>query len=66
MKVIDLLNMIANKEEIPKRIIYEDRVYHYDNQSFDYENDTLGYFFENIFVFVNADSLNEEVEVIKE
>lgn len=65
MKVIDLLNMIANKE-IPKRIIYEDRVYHYVNTAFDYENDTLGFFFENLLIGITPDRLNREVEVIKE
>lgn len=65
MKVIDLLNMIANGK-IPKRIIYEDRVYHYVNTAFDYENDTLGYFFENQLISIVPDKLNEEVEVIKE
>lgn len=65
MKVIDLLNMIANGET-PKRIIYDDRVYYYNNQSFDYENDTLGYFFENQLIGIVPDKLNEEVEEIKE
>ncbi len=65
MKVIDLLNMIANGE-IPKRIIYEDRVYHFETPTYDYKNDTLGYFFDNQFYGVYPEKLNEEVEVIKE
>lgn len=65
MKVIDLLNMIANGE-IPKRIIYEDRVYHFKTPTYDYENDTLGYFFENQFIAITPDKLNEEIEIIKE
>lgn len=65
MKVIDLLNMIANGET-PKRIIYEDRVYHYNNEAYDYENDTLGYFLENQLISIIPDKLNEEIEEIKE
>lgn len=65
MKTVELLKLISNGE-IPKRIIYEDRVYHYNNEAYDYENDTLGYFFENQLISIVPDKLNEEVEVIKE
>ena len=75
MKIIDLLNKIANGEEVPKKIGYnkleetENNVYTYSKKEKDYiyldefaENE---YFFEQIFNSTIMD-LNDEIEVIEE
>ena len=36
IKIIDLLNKIANKEEVPEKIKFEDVIYEYDKERKDY------------------------------
>ena len=70
MKIIELLNRIANNEGIPKKIKWEDTIYSYS----DYDKDYLEYPFseeEYQGLFNMKDSiltqyLNEEVEVVEE
>lgn len=70
MKVIDLLNKIANVEEMPKKIVYDNTIYEYKEQ-YDYKNELqINYysvdegedFFNNVFCY----SLNDEIEIIEE
>lgn len=61
MKVIDLLNKIANGEEAPKTIKYRGLVFDYDD--IDYFNTDLGYLFEK---YVILEILNDEVKIIEE
>lgn len=44
MKIIDLLNKIANGEEVPKRIQYGAAEYDYNETYKDYENNETGEF----------------------
>ena len=37
MKIIDLLNKIANGEEVPEKIIYDNELYVYNDEMKDYE-----------------------------
>lgn len=69
MKIISLLNKIANGEEVPKKIKYDNLVYEYDEQ-YDYKNELqINYysvdngtdFFNNVFCY----SLNDEVEILE-
>lgn len=70
MKVIDLLNKIANGEEVPKRIkIYQDYYIWYDNEM----TGNVGYCKEplqsdgNSFLTINTlYDLNYEIEIIEE
>jgi hypothetical protein len=65
MKVIDLLNKIANKEEVPKKIEWEDDVYEYDEEEYaytTYEYERPITLMENV---LECD-LNKEVEIIEE
>ncbi len=65
MKVIDLLNKIANGEEAPKRIKYRYHIYEYED-GYDFVCDNLEhrYFAEN---YCNDyEDLNSEVEIIEE
>ena len=66
MKVIDLLNKIANGEEVPERIKYYDINYKYDlydyfNEDKDDDNEPLSYWID----FSNK-HLNSEVEIIED
>ena len=67
MKVIDLLNKIANGEEVPKKIKYDNDIWNYDEISRDYELfDVSG----NLYLFDEelniTKALNDEVEIIEE
>ena len=69
MKIIDLLNKIANGEYIPKVINYENKVYHYVDEFKDYEFDDGGYClfgdeFEKHYGITAY--LNDEVEILDE
>ena len=59
MKIIDLLNKIANGEEVPEIIKYNNFIYKYNKDICDYDGDDL-------YLFGNTDKLNEEVEIIEE
>ena len=62
MKVIDLLNKIANEEEVPRKIKYDNIYYCWCNLCKIYERieDTSKGLYDNL------DNLNDEVEIIKE
>ena len=70
MKVIDLLVKIANNEEVPKKIKWEDTIFAYS----DYDKDYLEFPFseeEYKGLFCMKDSiltqyLNDEIEIIEE
>ena len=65
MRIIDLLNKIANCEEVPEKIKYCDRIWTYFEEQADYTND-----FERLFnYYINEEittSLNDEVEIIED
>ena len=62
MKVIDILNKIANGEEVPKKIEYIGLIYEYDEKIKDYFNDNLW-----LFYSMNSIGLIErEVEIIED
>ena len=73
MKVIDLLNKIANGEEVTKRIKYEKHIYEYEEGTYDWSyyienNGTIKFLLTDLF---NSDNnilsiLNEEVEILEE
>ena len=63
MKVIDLLNKIANDEEVPKKIKYDDRFYIFNEKKDNYyENETCSINWD----YVALHCLNEEIEIIEE
>ena len=70
MKVIDLLNKIANGEEVPKKIKWFDKwlekesTYIFDEENKDYVHiGYIEYLFNDNFM---TESLNDEVEIIEE
>lgn len=67
MKVIDLLNKIANNEDIPKKIIFNSRIYELkerDTDLYNYKNNFSNNYFEDDWFLTNI--LNDEVEIIED
>lgn len=65
MKVIDLLNKIANNEEIPKQVKYKNYYWKYIEEAKDYKDNEDDY----VFSCSNYDipeMLDNEVEIIEE
>ena len=67
MKVIDLLNKIANGEEVPKKIEFNTLTWRYCYDVNDY-SDLECYLFRDYMDEIdnNAEFLNEEVEILEE
>lgn len=67
MKVIDLLQRIANKEEVPKKIKVLFNVFEYDEDNYKYRNvdETLDNLFEHLD-FYKGIVLNDEIEIIED
>ena len=63
MKIIDLLNKIANGEEVPKKIKYKNKKYKYD-EGVDYIDERGIYLLSN--EPINIAFLNDEVEILEE
>ena len=62
MKIIDLLNKIANGEEVPKKIKWNYGEYSYVNDTCkNYAND-----YEDFMSVVDGSCLNDEIEIIEE
>ena len=69
MKIIDLLNKIANEEEVPKKIIYENVTLEYDEKREDYYEDYYTCYDRGLFEYLFkccVNFLNDEVEIIEE
>lgn len=74
MKIIDLLNKIANEEEMPKKIRVKNHIWAYEKGFKQYKNDNfqellkflLGYYKEDGFSFTLYGALNCEVELIED
>ena len=59
MKIIDLLNKIANKENLPKKIYYINREFYLKENT--YFGDTF-----TLMHYIQEEDLNEEIEVLEE
>jgi hypothetical protein len=67
MKVIDLLNKIANGEKMPKKIIFRGYEYWYEENMEDYKNAQTEY--SDYIIgskFHHTNWLNDEIEIIEE
>lgn len=62
MKIIDLLNRIANNEELPKKIKYYDIVYRLNESNEYISNGNLSTFMMNVYEV----NLNDEIEVLED
>ena len=69
MTIIEIINKIANNEDIPKRIKYKDKIYIYNEPNQDYleynkdDFDFLPYSFCN---WRTRDFINDKVEILEE
>lgn len=71
MTIIDILNRIANRDYIPIKIKWRDRIWIYDNRSQDYYKECTDKFYENdlgLFAYGfnylrTLDFINDEVEI---
>ena len=67
MKVIDLLNKIANGEEVPKQIKARGVIWEFDKKYNDYHNDEEWFFISGFDEFKNSKEFLElKVEIIEE
>ena len=67
MKIIDLLNKIANGEEVPKKFTYKGYLWEYDAKNemwFYYFGESKSHRFDRLF-YLNM-ILNDEVEILEE
>lgn len=65
IKIIDLLCLISNGEELPKEIKYKDYIFSWDNIDEDYYCEEYGNLFEYLFSkFPTNNILNIEVEIL--
>ena len=65
MRVIDLLNKIANGEELPEKILYSDKIWHWDTEENDYVKDykrLFSYYLDECLII----SLNDKIEIIED
>lgn len=65
MKVIDLLNKIANGEEVPEKIKWRDKIWIYTKSQQDYLNHGVC-FFESFCQIRTKEFLTDTVEIIEE
>ena len=73
IKIIDLLNKVANGEEVPQEIRYNNIIRYFDKNDQDYKNDERGielYLFHTVLASGSGEllkeRLNDEVEIIEE
>lgn len=65
IKIIDLLNKIANGEEVPEKIKWRDKIWIYTKAQQDYLNHGV-YFFEGFCQIKTKDFITDTVEIIEE
>ena len=61
MKVIDLLNKIANGEDVPYSVKYNERIYEYVEETKWYLREDL-----KSELFIDKNKLNDEIEIIED
>ena len=72
IKIIDLLNKIANGEEVPEKIKYEDEKFVFSNKTHQYyvgdNSNDINTYYDNSFKkrLYNFIYLNDEVEIIED
>ena len=66
MKIIDLLNKIANDEEVPRKFKYENTTFFYSDNVGEYFDEEEYNSFNYTFDLGDYDVLNDEIEIIEE
>lgn len=62
MKVIELLNKMANGEKMPKKIKCDDYIYYYDNKTKTYRREGASF----IYISFDLKDLNNEIEAVED
>ena len=66
IKIIDLLVKIANGEQVPEKIKYNNKIWEYYVYANDYKGEDI-WLFEELFEYKRTiEFINDEVEIIKE
>lgn len=68
MKIIDLLNRIANGLPIPKKVKYTENVYIYNEDAMLYEyvkDNNILFLFENPYGLEQREFLNDEIKILE-
>ena len=66
IKIIYLLVKIANGEQVPEKIKYENKIWEYDAYSNDYKGEDI-WLFEELFEYKRTiEFINDDVEIIEE
>ena len=66
IKVIDLLNKIANGEDVPKKIKWRDKIWDYWEGDQDYKSKQGRWFTSNLNDIRTKEFVNDTVEIIEE
>lgn len=63
MKLIDLINKVANGEKLPKKILVDDIVFNISNER-DFFNNKYGFLSNKIYLYKKC--LNKEIIILEE
>ena len=66
MKIIDILNDIANRKEVPLKIKWRDKIWKYYIRNQDYYASNGEALFENMAMIRTLDFITDEVEIIED
>lgn len=66
MQIIDIFNKIANRDDVPLKIKWRDKVWEYNDRNQDYYSGWGFSLFENLRDIRTLDFITDEVEVIED
>lgn len=65
MEIIDILNKIYKREDVPKKIKWRDKEWEYNSRNQDYYDYNGHSLFENLSIIRTLDFITDEVEILK-
>lgn len=66
MKIIDILNNIANRDEVPLKVKWRNKIWEYYSRNQDYYDGNGNSLFENMAMVRTLDFITDEVEILKD
>ena len=66
MKIIDILNDIANRNEVPQKVKWRNKIWEYYSRNQDYYASNGESLFENMAMIRTLDFITDEVEIIED
>lgn len=64
IRIIDLLNKIANRNEVPLKIKWRNKIWKYYDKNQDYYDGNGNALFENMTIIRTLDFITDEVEIL--